>query len=105
MRFFIVMLGFACASSMSFHSRLAHADSAERVALSLEEALARASATAPEVAFAEKAVRLAEARRVGAGVVMPVNPRLSADVRPTWSGASQHETGYGASVDLWFQPG
>jgi cobalt-zinc-cadmium efflux system outer membrane protein len=104
MRTFVDLIAFACASSMWFFGSVARAERGERVALSLEEALARAAAAAPEVAFAERAVRMAEARRVGAGIIMPANPRLSADVRPTLSGASR-ETGYGATLDLLFQPG
>jgi outer membrane protein TolC len=50
-------------------------------------------------------VREAEARRVGAGVVMPTNPRLSVDARPTISGGNPRDTGYGAILDLLFEPG
>jgi cobalt-zinc-cadmium efflux system outer membrane protein len=99
------MVGFACASSMSFSSGLARAELGERVALSLQDALARAAAAAPEVLFAERAVRQAEARRIGAGIVMPFNPRLAADARPTVARSPEREIGYGASIDLWFQPG
>src|SRR5689334_19945144 len=56
---------------------------AEHVALSLPEAIRRAMAQAPEVVAAQNNIRQAEARRVGAGVIMPVNPRLSVDARPT----------------------
>src|SRR4051812_5723336 len=51
----------------------------ERVALSLPDAIRRAMAQAPEVVIAQNNIRQAEARRIGAGVIMPVNPRISVD--------------------------
>ena len=52
----------------------ASSPAADRLALSLPEAVRRAMAQAPEVVNAEHAIRQAEARRVGAGVIMPTNP-------------------------------
>jgi cobalt-zinc-cadmium efflux system outer membrane protein len=86
-------------------SSLARAESPERLSLSLKDALERASSAAPEVAVGESTVREAEARRVGAGIVLPVNPRLSVDARPTVARTTTHETGYGAMLDLFFEPG
>jgi cobalt-zinc-cadmium efflux system outer membrane protein len=105
-RVFVGLVALAHAFAMSVAlSREAHAESAERLRLSLKEALERAATSAPEVAVGESAVRQAEARRVGAGVVLPVNPRLSVDARPTVARTSSHETGYGAMLDLLFEPG
>jgi cobalt-zinc-cadmium efflux system outer membrane protein len=50
--------------------------------LTLEQALARAREAAPQVQVAARVVQEAEASRVGAGVFLPVNPRLFADYRP-----------------------
>lgn len=81
----------------------ARAEESYAVALSLDEALARAEAAAPEVSLATHAVRSAEARRVGAGVVLPVNPKLSVDARPTLEG--KRAVGYAATLDLLFDVG
>ncbi len=50
--------------------------------LTLERVLERARASAPTVQVAARVVQEAEASRVGAGVFLPVNPRLFADYRP-----------------------
>jgi cobalt-zinc-cadmium efflux system outer membrane protein len=61
---------------------------------------------APEVVTAQHAIRQAEARRVGAGVIMPTNPRISVDARPPiHGGGGYRETGYGAMLDLLFDAG
>lgn len=73
--------------------------------LTLADALSRASERAPEVAYARHVLRDAEARRVGAGLVMPANPRLSVDARPTLRGGSTSDIGYAASVDFLFDVG
>src|SRR5690242_18059775 len=44
-----------------------------RMALSLPEAIRRAMEQAPEVVNAQHDIRQAEARRIGAGVIMPTN--------------------------------
>jgi len=104
-RVFVVMVGLAWATPMFASFKTARAEGKEAVRLSLAEALERAAAAAPEVAVAASSVRQAEARRIGAGVVLPVNPRLSVDVRPTVWGAASRETGYGAMLDFLFEPG
>jgi outer membrane protein TolC len=87
------------------NARAQHVDRAEPVALSLADALARASETAPEVSVAARELRIAEARRIGAGLVMPVNPRLSADVRPPLEHGMGSTPGYGATLDFLFEVG
>jgi cobalt-zinc-cadmium efflux system outer membrane protein len=72
--------------------------------LSLVDALARAKADGPEVTRARLAAREADARRVAAGLVMPVNPRLAVDARPLLSGGSA-SLGYGATLDFLFDVG
>jgi cobalt-zinc-cadmium efflux system outer membrane protein len=76
------------------------------VALSLPEAIRRAITQAPEVITAQNNIRQAEARRVGAGVIMPVNPRVSVDARSSiYNGGTIRDTGYGAMVDTLFDVG
>ena len=78
----------------------------ERLALSLSEAVERAMAQSPSVVNAQNLIRQAEARRIGAGVILPVNPRLSADVRPLLGHAGGlQDTGYGATLDVLFDMG
>jgi len=74
------------------------------LSLSLPEALARAKVDGPEVTRARFAVREADARRVAAGLIMPVNPRLAVDARPLISGGSG-TMGYGATLDFLFDVG
>lgn len=64
----------------------------------------RAKTTSPEVTRARYAAREADARRVGAGIRLPVNPRLQAEGRPILSGGSGR-MGYAASVDFLFDLG
>ena len=66
--------------------------------------MARAKATGPEVTRARFALREADAKRIGAGIVMPVNPRLAVDARPLVSGGSGR-MGYGATLDFLFDVG
>jgi len=66
--------------------------------------LDRAKAAGPEVTRSRFAAREADARRIGAGIVMPYNPRLTADVRPLLSGGSGR-MGYGANLDFLFEVG
>jgi len=75
------------------------------IQLSLEDAVARAVDHGPEVTLARHAVREASATRVGAGIVMPVNPRLSFEMRPAITGGTLHDTGYGAILDFLFEIG
>ncbi len=99
----VVPLASGLALALSLASTRARAE--EPVRLSVADALSRASERAPEVAFARHVLRDAEARRVGAGLVMPVNPRLSVDARPTLRGGSASNIGYAASVDFLFDVG
>ncbi len=77
---------------------------AEPLSLSLPEALSRAKADGPEVTRARFAVREADAKRIGAGLVIPANPRLQVDARPLVSGGSGR-MGYGATLDVLFDVG
>jgi cobalt-zinc-cadmium efflux system outer membrane protein len=86
-------------------AREADARRGESLSLSLKEAIDRAQLRAPEVVMAGHAVREARARRVGAGIVTPTNPRLSFDARPPISGAPMREVGYAASLDFLFEVG
>jgi cobalt-zinc-cadmium efflux system outer membrane protein len=84
----------------------ASAEAPPALALSLPEAMNRAMADAPEVVSARQNVREADARRVGAGIVMPTNPRLAIDARPSVTqGRGFRDLGYGALLDIPFQPG
>ncbi|MBK6694944.1 MAG: TolC family protein [Myxococcales bacterium] len=75
------------------------------VSLTLAESLARAEAQAPEVIMAGHELRDAAARRVGAGLILPSNPRLSVDARPVLRGGSLSDVGYAATADMLFEPG
>jgi len=93
----------ACAAASSCLA-MRHAGAAVPLSLSLPEALERAKATSPEVTRARFAVREADARRIGAGIVVPQNPRLAVDARPLVSGGSGR-MGYGATLDVLFDVG
>ena len=80
------------------------ANAAVPLSLSLPDALERAKVAGPEVTRARFAAREADARRVGAGIIMPINPRLAVDARPLISGGSGN-MGYGATLDLLFDVG
>jgi len=105
-RFKSALASFLCvtcaAVSSCFVTRQVHA--AAPLSLSLPDALARAKADGPEVTRARFAAREADAKRVGAGLVMPVNPRLAVDARPLISGGSS-SLGYGATLDFLFDVG
>jgi cobalt-zinc-cadmium efflux system outer membrane protein len=73
--------------------------------LTLDQALARADAQAPEVTLADHALRTAQARRVGAGIVMPANPRLMVEARPLVDSALTANPGYAATIDTLFDVG
>lgn len=70
--------------------------------LSLSEAVAMARQNAPDVRMAEGMLHQAQARRVGAGVIMPVNPRVYAEARPAITG-SPWELGYAANMENQFE--
>ncbi len=96
-------LGLACALAPGVVAPCAA--QSEGLSLSLADALARVDAQAPEMVMAEHAVRVAQARRAGAAVVMPQNPRLSVDVRPTFNGGWARDAGYSALLDTLFEVG
>jgi outer membrane protein, heavy metal efflux system len=91
---------FVLGAALSLAAGSANAQQADGVRLSLEDAISQAEQRSPEVTFARHQVRDAEARRVGAGVVMPVNPRLSLDVRPLLRADPVKDLGYAGSVDF-----
>lgn len=76
-----------------------------KLALSLADALSTAEARAPDVVMARHASREARARRVGAGVIMPTNPRISADARPPITGGTIGDLGYSAIFEAPFEVG
>ena len=72
--------------------------------LSLRDALERADAHAPAVVRVMRGLGVARARRVGAGVVLPTNPRLSFEARPGFPvGAGAF--GYASTLDFLFEVG
>lgn len=73
--------------------------------LSLIGVRERASARSPEVRQALRRVREAEATRVGAGIVLPVNPTLQIEARPGLNDGTQGEFGYAAIIDALFEVG
>src|SRR6185295_20261375 len=77
------------------HSEDAFAQDAS-TKVSLEQAIAMAESRAPEVVLARHATREASARRIGAGVVLPTNPKISADLRPPITGGTIGDIGYSA---------
>jgi cobalt-zinc-cadmium efflux system outer membrane protein len=79
---------------------------AQTVRLSLPQALERASQRAPELVLAEQQIREVGARRAGAGIIMPVNPRLQVEVRPPFTqGKFIGDLGYAATIDSNFDLG
>lgn len=84
--------------------KASHRRTESQAELSLEQAIVMARKRSPDVAIGAGMVRQAEATRVGAGIIMPTNPRLSADIRPplpkeNWS------VGYSASLETLFDVG
>lgn len=75
------------------------------LSLSLKEAIDRAEQHAPDVVLAEGAVRVARAQRVGAGIIVPENPRLSVDARPLFRGGPVGQLGYAATLEMLFEVG
>jgi cobalt-zinc-cadmium efflux system outer membrane protein len=75
--------------------------------LSIEQAAQMARERAPEVRVAQSRVAEAEATKVGAGIVMPANPRLAVDFRPSLlqSAYPTRNYGYSATVDFLFEVG
>lgn len=75
------------------------------VALSMPEAAQRAARSALAVVLAAGQIREAQALRVGAGVIMPVNPRLALDARAGLSRDSRGTVGMASTLDLMFEVG
>jgi hypothetical protein len=71
--------------------------------LSLLEAERRANEAAPALKIGEARVAEALATRVGAGIRLPSNPRLSIDGRAGWQGEGRGESGFASSLDLVFE--
>ncbi len=101
--------------ALIFTTSAAHAEPSARggpeavtpgaLALSLKDALERAEQRAPEVVLAGRAVNEARATRVGAGTVMPSNPRLAVDARPLFTGGPVGQLGYAATLEMLFDVG
>jgi cobalt-zinc-cadmium efflux system outer membrane protein len=108
-RISICIAGFAALVSTCWcTTREARAETPARdtLSLSLPDAVKRAVEQAPEVIQGQQAIRTAEARRVGAGVILPTNPRVSVDARPPLHGGGDYrDTGYGAMLDVLFDVG
>lgn len=96
----LAFLVFGACASAAGHARAAEAP----LSLSLEDAVARAVAAAPDVTRARFAAREADAHRVGAGLIIPQNPRLAVEGRPLLNGGSG-KPGYGATLDFLFDVG
>src|SRR5690349_8212635 len=75
------------------------------VELSLADAQTRAAAHSPEVALSRGRIRAAEATRVGAGIRVPVNPRLSVDARPGLDTSSRGKLGWSSTLDILMEVG
>ncbi|HSI02941.1 MAG: TolC family protein [Myxococcota bacterium] len=76
---------------------------AEEHTVSLAEVRSRAAARSPDVRQAMLRIREAEATRVGAGIIMPVNPRVQFDLRPGLNQGTGGTYGYGTMLDLLFE--
>jgi outer membrane protein, heavy metal efflux system len=95
----------ALALFLTLIARTAVAVESPTISLSLKDAIERAQAQAPEVVLAGRAVREAAARRVGAGIVLPTNPRLQFDVRPGVNQGTDGHFGYSSILDFLFDLG
>jgi outer membrane protein, heavy metal efflux system len=93
--------------SMTAHTALAAEpdSSARNVEISLDQARRRAELRAPEAQIASNQIREAQATRVGAGVFLPTNPRISIDGRRGLDKASKDNWGYAVGVDALFEVG
>lgn len=78
---------------------------AQSLKLSLPDALERSVSRAPELQLAERQIQEVAARREGAGIILPVNPRLAAEVRPPLSDGALKELGYAATLEANFDLG
>ncbi len=73
------------------------------VVLPLAEALERAERTVPDFLTAESAIREAEATRVGAGIRLPTNPRISIDGRRALEAVPSRPFGWSVSAEMAFE--
>jgi cobalt-zinc-cadmium efflux system outer membrane protein len=72
----------------------------------LPEALERANQRAPELVLADLQIRQVDARRAGAGILLPENPRINLEARPAVTGGSFiGDMGYAGSVAALFDLG
>ncbi|HET8937522.1 MAG TPA: TolC family protein [Polyangiales bacterium] len=79
---------------------------AEQLRLSLPEAINRAGQRAPELILADLQTQQVAARRAGAGIVLPENPRLNLEARPAVTGGRFiGDMGYAGSVTALFDLG
>ena len=92
----------ACTVLVCAQGLLTPVAAAQALALSLPDALARGSERAPELVLWDRQIEQVEARRNGAGILLPVNPRLSLEARP---GFSEKSLGYAATLDTQFDLG
>jgi outer membrane protein, heavy metal efflux system len=83
-------------------ARAADEHQSSLLTLSLEEAMKRAERTVPEILTATSAIREAEATRVGAGIRLPVNPRLNVEGRRAIH-RTQGPLGWAASGEITFE--
>lgn len=100
----VAIVGVIALGSLS-RAEDALAQEANKMPISLTDALARAENRAPDVVMARHATREAVARRTGAGVVLPSNPRVSVDARPPITGGTLHDLGYAAVLEAPFEVG
>lgn len=73
--------------------------------LSLADAVAMAETRSPDVLVARSETDVARARRVGAGIIMPANPRLSLEARPALASTPSPALGYASILDFMFDFG
>ncbi|MBP9112088.1 MAG: TolC family protein [Polyangiaceae bacterium] len=73
--------------------------------LSLREALEMADRRSPAMLLAERSVREAAAKKVGAGVVTSGHPKLSIEARPPITQGTLGDIGYGGMFDMMFEVG
>jgi outer membrane protein, heavy metal efflux system len=79
---------------------------AEQLRLTLPDALERASQRAPELVLADLQIREVDARRAGAGILLPENPRVTLEARPAVTGGSFiGDMGYAGNVTALFDLG
>lgn len=96
---------FGCSWFIVFSLSVAAPAAAETLKLSLPDALSRSLTRAPELQLAERQIQEVAARREGAGIILPVNPRLAAELRPPITDGSLKDLGYAATLEANFDLG